>query len=90
MMVGRFAGFCRRRGLKVNAGKSKVIVLNREEGLQCEVHGDGIRLQHVSKFKYLGCVLDDSGIDCAEYNRKVASRKRVAGDIRSLVNASNL
>ena len=29
-MVGRFAEVCRRRGLKVNAGKSKVMVLNRE------------------------------------------------------------
>ena len=25
-----------RRGLKVNAGKSKVMVLNGEEGLECE------------------------------------------------------
>ena len=38
----------RRRGLKVNAGKSKVMVLNRELGLECEVHVDGILLEHVS------------------------------------------
>ena len=31
-MVGRFVEVCRRRGLKVNAGKSKVMVLSREEG----------------------------------------------------------
>ena len=42
-----------KRGLKVSAGKSKVIVLNGEEGLECEVHVDGIRLEHVSEFKYL-------------------------------------
>ena len=34
-MVGWFAEMCRRRGLKVKAGKSKVIVLNGEEGLKC-------------------------------------------------------
>ena len=33
-MVGRFVEVCRRRGLKVNAGKSKVMVLNGEEGLK--------------------------------------------------------
>ena len=33
-MVGWFAEVCRRRGLKVNAGKSKVMVLNEEEGLE--------------------------------------------------------
>ena len=43
---------CRRRGLKFNAGKSKVMELNGEEGLECEVHVDGIRLEHVSECKY--------------------------------------
>ena len=54
VMVRRFAEVCRRRGLKVNAAKSKVMVLNGEEGVECEVHVDGIRLEHVSEFKYLG------------------------------------
>ena len=54
---------CRKRGLKVNAAKSKVMVMNGEEGLECEVHVDGVRLEHVSEFKYLGCVLDESGRD---------------------------
>ena len=81
---------CRIRGQIVSAVKSKVTVLNREEGLNCEVHVDGIRLEHVSEFKYIGCVLDESGTDGAECSRKVASRRRVAGAIRSLVNAKDL
>ena len=80
----------KRRGLKVNVGKSKVMVLNGEEGLECEVHVDGIRLEHVSKFKYFGCVLDESGTDGAECSEKVAIGKRVAGAIRSLFNAWDL
>ena len=36
MMVGCFVEMCRRRGLKVNAGKSKVM-LSGEKGLECEV-----------------------------------------------------
>ena len=44
-----------------------------------------IRLEHVSEFKYLGCVLDESGTDEAENSKKVASGRRVAGAIRSLV-----
>ena len=61
MMVGRFAEVCRRRGPKVNAAKSKMMVRNGEEGLECEVHVDVILLEHVSEFKYLGCVLDELG-----------------------------
>ena len=32
MMVGRFTEVCRKRELKVNGSKSKVMVLNGEEG----------------------------------------------------------
>ena len=90
MMVGRFAEVCRRRGLKVSAGKSKVMVLNGEEGLECEVRVDGIRLEHVSEFKYLWCALNESGTDGAECSREVASGRRVSGAIRSLVNPRDL
>ena len=79
MMLRQFAEMCRRRGLEVNAGKSKVMVLYREEGLECEVQRDGICLEHVSEFKYLGCIFDESGTDGAE-----CSRRRVAGAIRFL------
>ena len=63
----------RRRELKVNAGKSKEMVLNGEEGLEYEVHVNGIHLEHVSELKYLGCVLEESGKDGAKCSRKVAS-----------------
>ena len=74
--------FCvvsRTKGLKVNAGKSKVMVMNGEERLECEIHVDGVRLEHVSEFKYLGYVLDEAGTDGAECSRIVASGRRVTG-----------
>ena len=85
-----FVVMCNIRGLKVNTGRSKVMVLNREEGLECEVHVDGIRLEHVSELNYLGCVLDELGIDGAECSRKGASGRKVAVAFRSLVNAKDL
>ena len=48
VMLGRFAVVCRRKALKVNEVNCKVMVLNgEEEGLECEVHVDGFRLEHV-------------------------------------------
>ena len=41
-MVGRFVEVCRRKGIKVNAGKSNVMILNGEEGLECQVSVDGV------------------------------------------------
>ena len=84
--VGRFFEVCKVWGLKINASKSKVMMLGREEGLESEVCIDGIRLEHVSEFKYLGYVLDGSGTYEAEFSRPVAIVRRVAVDIRSLVN----
>ena len=60
------------------------------QGLECEIHVDGVRLGHVSEFKYLGCVLDESGTYEAQCSSKVASGRRVAGAIRSLVNTRSL
>ena len=58
--------------------------------MECEVCVDGIRLEHVSKFKYLGCVLDESGTDEEECSREVASGRRVACASRSLVDVRSL
>ena len=49
--MGGFVEVCRKRDLKVNAGKSKVMMLKGEEGLECEICGDGMLLEHVSEFK---------------------------------------
>ena len=38
--------------MKVNAVKNKVIMRNGEERYECEAHIDGVRLEHVSEFKY--------------------------------------
>ena len=83
---GTFFEVCR-RSLKVNAGKSKVMVLNGEEALECEIYKDNMQLEHMLELKYLGYVLDESVTDVVECCRKVASRRQVVGAIRSLVNA---
>ena len=67
--------------------KSKVMVLNGEDGLECEVCVDGMRLEHESEFKCLGCVLDVSVTDEAECRRKSLSGRKVAG---ALVNPRGL
>ena len=87
---GEWKTWIKKRGLKANTGKNKVMVLGGEERLECKVCIDGIRLEHVSEFKYLGCVLDEPGADESECSRKVASRRKVAVAIRSLVKAKSL
>ena len=75
----------RTSSLKLNSDKSKVMMLNVEEGLDCEICVAGMRSEHLSEFKYFGCDLDES-----ECSRKVANGRRVEGAIRFLVNARSL
>ena len=51
-MAGRFVKVFKKRDLKVNTDKSKVMVLNGKEGLECEDLVDEMRLEHVSEFKH--------------------------------------
>ena len=88
-LVERFGRVCKRRGLTVNTDKSKVMVMS-DEHMQCQIMLDGEQLEQVSEFKYLGYMLDDKGTDDAECGRKVSSGRKVAGDIKSLVNAKGL
>ena len=46
------------------------MVLNGDEGLECEVRADGMQLEYWSEFKYLGCVLNATGTDEAECSGK--------------------
>ena len=75
-MGGRFVEVCRRRGLKVTANKSKVMVLGEEEGLISEIVAGGERL---------GYVLDKSGADGAKCCRKVVRGMEVDGAIPSTI-----
>ena len=51
---------------------------------------DGIRLKHVSEYKYFGCVPDESGAYDAYCRKEVASGGKVSGAIRLIVNAKGL
>ena len=88
-LVERFGRICKRRGLKVNVDKSKVMVIGKER-TPCRILLDGEQLEQVSEFKYLGYMLDERGTDDAECNRKVVSGRKVSGAIKALVNEKGL
>ena len=88
-LIEDFGRVCKSRGLKVNVEKSKVMVVSGENK-QCRIKLEDELLEQVSEFKYLGYLLDERGTDDAECGRKVASGRRVAGAIKSLVNTKGL
>jgi len=89
-MIECFNNVSNRRGLRVNASKSKVMVVGKGEGVVCQIDLNGQTLEQVNEFKYLGCVLNARGTDEADCGSKVVSGRRTVGAIRSLVNARSL
>ena len=59
-MRRRFVEVCKRRDLKINIDKSKVMVLRVEERSVCGVILDGRQLEHISEFMFLVSALDES------------------------------
>ena len=47
-------------------------------------------MEEASEFKYLGCVLNESGSDVSECYKKLVWGRKVAGTIKSLFNARGL
>jgi hypothetical protein len=89
ILVGEFNGVCKRRGLAINVEKSKVMVMNGVD-VQCHLEVDGVQLEQVPVFKYLGYMIENKGIDDVECDRKVSNGRRVAGAIKTLANTKNL
>lgn len=90
LMIESFDKVCIRRGMRVNADKSKVMVFGGEDGSVCDIRIGGVRLEQVQSFKYLGSVLNVKGNDEADCENKVVQGRKVSGAIRALVNAKGM
>ena len=66
-----------------------MMVLNGEDGLACEVRVDGMRLNHVRNLNNW-VMFWINRVQMMHCRMKVASGRRVAVDIRSLVNVRGL
>ena len=45
--------------------------------MECDISVDETRLEQASEFKYLRYVLDESGTDVAQCNRKVVIERKI-------------
>jgi len=71
---------CLQVGLSVNADKTKVLVFEREEQMKiCNISLNGVLLEQVSEFVYLGSMFERKGsLDC-EVERRVSASARIVG-----------
>jgi hypothetical protein len=89
-LVNGFTEVCKRRNLKMNADKCKVMVFERSGESECEITIDGEVLEVVNEFKYLGSVLEKKGGCDRDVNNRVVHGRRVAGIMSKIVNKHGL
>ncbi|CAG9109123.1 unnamed protein product [Plutella xylostella] len=74
------------KGMKVNVSKTKVMVFEREESrTTCELKIDGVNVEQVDEFVYLGSLFSRVGRCDKDIERRVNAGNRVNGALHSIV-----
>ena len=85
-LVSEFGRVCKRRKLRVNVGKSKVMRCTRsEDGANLNVRLNGEVLEEVSQFKYLGSIVAADGGVKADVNHRVNEGCKVLGAMNGVI-----
>ena len=84
-LVDEFGVVCERRKLKVNVGKSKVMVCSREGGrAELNVRLNGEVLEEVESFKYLGSVISKGVGVSNDVRQRVSEGAAAYGAMKSI------
>ena len=105
-MVTEFDRVCERRKLRVNVGKSKVMVFERRDydtidfgrgyrvrvidEQKCNVGLKGEQLEEVKEFKYLGSVLSKDGGMEGEIRERTLQGRRAIGELGTVVKGRSM
>ncbi len=104
-VVKEFYSVCKRRKLKVNAGKSKVMMFERREEVTdfntayrvrlpalagCRIMLGSEEMEEVNEFKYLGTVLCKHGGMEGEIRQRVMKGKSVVGLLAGVMKGRNV
>ena len=105
-VVSEFHNVCKRRKLKVNINKSKVMVferrktesidfarpyrVQRQEECKCRIVMEGAKLEEVNEFKYLGSVLCKYGSMEGEIKERAVRGRQVIGSLGRIMKGRNV
>ena len=84
-IVSEFERACDGMGLKINVGKSKVLMVKKGEMGSCEkVRVSGEEMQEMDKFNYLGVMISTDGGMGEEVAHRVLEGRKVCGTMAKL------
>ena len=64
-----------KRNVNINMGKTKIMILDGEKSVEIEM--EGIKLEPVKSFKYLGLQIQNNGKQEAEVNERISTAMKI-------------
>lgn len=79
-----------RWGLRINTKKTKTMVISKQKNIRCNTLIYDRPIEQVSKFKYLGCWIDDSLDPDTEIKARIEQARSIFIKMRPFLSAKNL
>ncbi|GBP31297.1 hypothetical protein EVAR_31422_1 [Eumeta japonica] len=87
-MVNKVNDSVKRRGMKVNIAKTKVMVFERGESpTECDILIKGEKVEQVKEFVYLGNLFTNDGKDDRDFERRVNTRNKLNEALLAIMNS---
>ncbi|GBP40105.1 hypothetical protein EVAR_33681_1 [Eumeta japonica] len=89
--VNKMNDSAKKRGMKVNVGKTKVMVFERDESTtEFDILIQGEKIEQVKEFVYLGSLFTNDGKHDRDIERRVNGGNKVNGALLSIINSKSL
>ncbi|GBP72567.1 hypothetical protein EVAR_89663_1 [Eumeta japonica] len=90
-MVNKINDFVKKRGMKVNVAKTKVMFFERGEiMIECDIVIEGEKVGQVKEFVYLGSLFTNDGKHDRDMERKVYAGNKVNGALLAIMNSKSI
>lgn len=89
IMLERISRAGQDHGMRINIGKTKVMKIGKEEG-QINVALEGIQLEQVKSFKYLGAIVNSEGSTREEIRKRIGMAKLAYTKMKGLLTAKRI
>ncbi|GBP95044.1 hypothetical protein EVAR_64276_1 [Eumeta japonica] len=90
-MVNNMNDSVKKRGMKVNVGKTQILIFERGEWtIECDILIEGEKVEQVKEFVYLGSLFTNDGKHDRDIGRRINAGNKVHGDLLAVMNSKNV
>ena len=80
--------FCNAYGMELNAKKTKVMVIEKQPGTKIVIKSNGVTLEQVKQYKYLGTLITEDAKCLQEIKRRIGIAKKSFWELKELMKSN--